>query len=638
MEPTVAEHVVRQLAKWQVPFVFGVVGDTVAPLVAALGKQERIRYVGVRQEDAAGFMASAYAKLTGEVGVCLADGGPGCVKLLNGVYDAHFDRVPVVALTGQAETTKIGTRWPQVMDQDLVFHEAAGAYNHTLTDARQAPQALYQALRAAFEQHDVARLGLPKNIQQQKVASVLYPRPTYGNWAGARAAGGRAGAADARAGAAGDGAAGVAPAAAAGDVAVGATAGGNGALRTHGVATGGATAAPAAAVDEAARRLAEARRPLILAGRGAARAVEPLLRLAATLDAAVVHTLPALGLIPWDHPLNAGVVGEFGTPAAARLFGQADVVLVVGSTWWQPEYAPDATYIQLDTALPHVGMAFPVDIGLLGDAAATLNALIERLGGAEPGARGGRKGAARTQTHAHVDATRGERGDWRAEIEEARAQWHAELRRRTTADGADALHPGEVAAELGEHLEDGAILCLDVGDNTFWVSSGLKARRLTALVSGHWRSMGFALPAANAARLVERKRQVVAVTGDGGLGEVLAEFTTAVQHELPVLCIVFRNGSYAEEKHAQMRLGLDAHGAAFHNPDFAAFAEACGGAGIRVERPAQLRDRLAQGFRSAFKDGRPTIVDVPVAEVMPDYPMARGGLQKAKEVPELAHL
>lgn len=557
MEPTVAEHVVRQLAKWDVPFVFGVVGDSIGPLVAALGKQDKVRYVGVRQEDAAGFMASAYAKLTGQVGVCLADGGPGCVKLLNGVYDAHFDRAPVLALTGQDDASKLGTRWPQVMDQDLVFHEAAGAYNHTLSDAKQAPQVLYQALRSAADKHDVARLGLPKDIQQQKVASVLYPRPPY--------------------------------------------------------AAPPAGPAPSEAVDEAARRLGQARRPVTLAGRGAARAVEPLLKLAEKLDAAIAHTLPSLGMIPWDHELNAGVVGEFGTPAAARLFGQADVVLVVGTTWWQPTYAPDATYIQIDRSPQHVGMTFPVDIGLAGDAAATLEALAERV-------------------------ERGERAQWRAEIQEARAEWHAELERRVTGDGAAALHPGEVVEALGQHLEDDAILCLDVGDNTFWVSSGLKARRVTPLVSGHWRSMGFALPAAYAARLVDRKRQVVAVTGDGGLGEVLAEFTTSVQHELPVLCLVFRNGSYAEEKHAQMRMGLDAHGAACHSPDFAAFAEACGGAGYRVNRPSELRERIAQGFRSAFKEGRPTIVDVPVAEVMPEYPKARGGLLKANEVPELAHL
>lgn len=562
---TVAQHTVEQLAAWGVRHVFGVAGDTVIPLLEALRQRPDVTFVPVRHEESAGFMASAYAKLTGRVGVCLAEAGPAAVHLLAGVYDAHMDRVPVLALTGESPTERLGTHWPQTIDQQLLYAGATG-FNHTLASERQLPEMLYQALRDAEIRAGASRLGLPVDLQLKPVEGPVRARPGY------------------------------------------------------------LDAVPApdpAALEQAARMLAGAERPLIFVGQGARGQGAAVVRLADRLGAAIIHTLPAKDVVPPDHPRNLGVVGQFGTEPAAEAFGEADVVLVVGSTWWQPDYVPAARFIQIDRRLRHVDLLFPVDVGLVGDAAQVLPRLVDVLDGMP---------------------SRG-RDRWVRRVEELKASWERDRRRGDAAAASDhpldgtggaaangrarragQVAPQQVVAALQQRLPADAVVCLDVGDNTFWMSALFDAgagRRV--LVSGHWRCMGFGLPAAVAAGIAAPGRPVVAVVGDGGFAMTMAEFATAVALGVPVVVVVLNNGVLAEEGHKQVQMRLEPFGIRLHNPDFAAYAEACGGRGFRVQSPGELDQALA----AALGAGRPAIVDVATRPVRPAWPRPRGSLRPA---------
>lgn len=554
---TVAQHTVAQLAAWGVKHVFGVAGDTIIPLLEALRQRRDIDYIGVRHEESAGFMASAYAKLTGRLGVCTAEAGPAAVHLLSGVYDAHMDRVPVLALTGESATERLGTHWPQTIDQQMLYADAT-CFNHTLATERQLPDVLYQALRVAEIQPGVSRLGLPVDLQLKPVEGPVRPRPEY------------------------------------------------------------LDASPSPdprSLEEAARLLGQAQRPLIFVGQGARGQGRVLAALADRLGAAMIHTLPAKDVVPADHPRNLGVIGEFGTEPAAEAFAQADVVLVVGSTWWQPDYAPDARFIQIDRSPRHVGMLFPVDVGLVGGAAQVLPQLL--------------------------DQTRPRRNqEWERLVEALKSSWERSRRQGDAAvadpeplaggGGDGGVTPHQVVAALQERLDPDAVVCLDVGDNTYWMSTLFQAGSgQRVLISGHWRSMGFGLPAAIAAGLALPGKPVVAVVGDGGFAMTMAEFTTAVALDLPVAVVILNNGMLAEEGHKQVEMRLEPFGVRLHNPDFAAYAEACGGRGFRVESPGDLEPALA----AALKGGKPAIVDVVTRALMPAWPKARGTLRPAPPPP-----
>ncbi|HEX6989034.1 MAG TPA: thiamine pyrophosphate-binding protein, partial [Bacillota bacterium] len=483
---TVAEHTVAQLAAWGVEHVFGVAGDTIIPLLEALRQSDDVAFVAVRHEESAGFMASACAKLTGRPGVCLAEAGPAAVHLLSGVYDAHMDRVPVLALTGESATERLGTHWPQTIDQQLLYTDAT-CFNHTLATERQLPDLLYQALRTAETEADVSRLGLPVDLQLKPVQGPIRARPGYLN---------------------------VSP------------------------------MPDEQSLREAARLLGQAERPVVFVGQGARGQGEAVVRLADQLGAAIIHTLPAKGIVPADHPRNLGVIGDFGTEPAAEVFAQGDVVLVVGSTWWQPDYVPNARFIQIDRSLRHVDMLFPVDVGLVGTVADVVPRLIQQ-----------------------VRPRRNQ--EWERLVADLKASWD-EKRRAGDAAVADpeplargdgGVPPQRVVAALQERLGRDAILCLDVGDNTFWISTLFAAGSgQQLLISGHWRSMGFGLPAAIAAKLILPGRPAVAVVGDGGFAMTMAEFTTAVDLGLPVTIIVLNNGVLAEEGHKQAQMRLEPFG------------------------------------------------------------------------------
>ncbi|HEY8414352.1 MAG TPA: thiamine pyrophosphate-dependent enzyme, partial [Thermaerobacter sp.] len=515
--------------------------DAVIPLLEAFRQKGRPRFVTARHEGAAALMASAYAKLRGRAAVCVTDAGPGAVQLLNGVYDAAMDRVPMLVLTGGLPTRKVATHWPQDANLDLVYADAA-VYNHTLTAAQQATRILPAALRAAYEKAGPARVGLPVDLQREEVTDAKATgRPGY---------------------------------------------------------LSGTPLPDSRDLDAAVHLLRGAARPVLFVGRGARPARQAVLELAEQLDAAIVCTLPGVGAAPGEHPHYCGVIGEAGTQAAADVLGAADVAVVIGSTWWQPQFVPRGLkVIQIDNQRNHLGLTFPVEVALPGDAGEVVQALLEGLQAKE-------------------------RPDWRAFWERARAGWQEELREAEpeTGEAREPVHPASVFRALTGVIDPEAVICLDTGQHTYWFGRYFVPDRQTVLLSGHWRTVGFALPAAIGAALAAPRRRVIAIAGDGGLGMFLAEFTTAVQERLPITVLVFNDGRYAEEEELQVRAQVEPYGTRFVNPDFAAFAEAAGGTGIRVEQPRDLGKALERALRS----DRPALVDVQVtrASFSPPVPVA----------------
>lgn len=525
----VAQYVIEQLASWGVRHVYGVIGDAILPLMDAISRQQKLRFIPVCHESAAGFAASAEAKLTGRLAVCIGTSGPGLGNLINGVADAYADRVPLLVMTGQVESYKVGADVKQYVHQQGLIQVLAG-YTETLASPAALEKVLLRALKTAMGEGRVAHIGVPKDYWNGSVPATPYPPEPY------------------------------------------------------------LTAAPAVSppvVGQAAEILRQAKRPLILAGHGAKVAAGPLAELAERLGAGIIPALGGKGMLPDLHPLVLGGVGSGGSPAAHAALQETDLVLVVGSTWWPPQYMPARVkVVQVDRYPTNIGAQTPVTFGLPADAAQVVPALLSTLN-ADPGP--GRQA-------------------WRDRL----AAWKRDWESQREAEGAippvssGPVPPATLVRALEQVAAPGAVFTLDTGDHLLWFNRGFRGEGYRTLFSGTWRSMGFALPAAIAAQLCEPQTRVIALVGDGGLTMLLGELRTAMQENLNLTVVVARNGSLAMEEHKAVREGYQPFGHRLQNPDFAAVARAFGWQGWRVEEVAELLPALHQAVASPG----PALVDV----------------------------
>lgn len=518
---TVADAIAEELALWGGTDVFGLAGSSFLPLLSAVAAQDGLRYHGVRHEEAAALMASAQSKLTGAVGICVAHAGPGAAHLVNGLYDAHKDGVPVLAITGQVPTPQIGTDFKQASEQDLMFSGCAG-YSRMVSSPDTALDLLEGALRYAVSAKDVAHLAVPSDLFYARYDG----RPP-------RAAGSH-----------------LAPRA---DVDV-------------------------EAIAEAAELLRAAKRPIFLLGRGARGCAGEVLELAERLRAAVIPTLFAKGCAREDHPLVQGVLGEAGTDRARAVAAEADLVLILGSTWWPVSFLPQhPTVIQVDVRPTVIGAGHPLRLGITGrveDVVAELLRKVPDEGLMPP----------------EAPAVGSDPGD---------------------ADGS--IHPEATMRSLRRHLGAGSVIAVDTGLTTLWYGRSFPAEDEVTLISGRWRTMGFALPAAIGAKLARPAATVVALAGDGGFMMTAGELLTAVAERLPIVVIVLQNGVLGEEMVKQQGQGFSEFGIDLTNPDFAKLAEACGAKGYRAKSVHELDEALDLALQA---DG-PTLIDVGTATVAP---------------------
>jgi pyruvate dehydrogenase (quinone)/pyruvate oxidase len=329
---TAADILIERLKDWGVEVVFGLPGDGINGLMEALRqRKDEIRFVQVRHEESAAFMACAYAKFTGRLGVCLATSGPGGLHLLNGLYDAKLDCQPVLAITGLQYHDLIGTYSQQDVELDKVFMDVA-KYNARIMGPAHVENVVDVACRTALSYRGVAHITFPVDLQslpaERKGSKRNVP---FHSWEGS--------AVGARLPAGGD-------------------------------------------LEKAAEILNAGKRTVILAGRGALHATDELLQVAEQLGAPLATALLGKGAIPDDSPYAVGTVGLLGTAPSQEALEQCDTLLIVGSTFPYVEYYPKpgaARAVQIELDPVRLGLRYPIEVGLVGDSRTTLQQLLPFL-------------------------------------------------------------------------------------------------------------------------------------------------------------------------------------------------------------------------------------------------------------------
>lgn len=537
---TVASLLIQALAEYGVATVWGVVGDALNPVTDAIRTEDRMEWIGVRHEEVAAFAAGAQAQLTGRLGVCMGTVGPGSIHLLNGLYDAKKSHAPVLAICGQVPLAQAGSDYFQEVDNDRLFADVA-VFARTVTSPDQLPHLLETAVNTALAQRGVAVLTLPGDLGDRKLPQ---------------------GTATARF------------------------------VDQHPVGT------PAPQSSHLAAAALVQGRVTMLVGIGAREARAEVLATADLLAAPMVLTLKAKEGLEAENPYQVGQSGLIGNPAAQHALVECDVLLLVGTDFPYRDWYPQAkTVVQIDVRGEHVGRRTHVDVGLVGDAGATLAALRPLL-------------AAR-EDRSHLDGSRERYEQWRARqarLSDPGHDRHGLGRIRGLFDNfAGAIRPEQLAAAVDRYADDDAIFCSDTGMSTVWLARFVTMRGSRRLLgSFNLGSMANAMPQALGAAALDRSRQVVGFCGDGGLTMLLGDLLTAVAYELPVKLIVFDNGSLGMVKLEQEQVGLPSFGTALANPNLAAVARACGLHAVRVE----AADAVDDAVRAALAHDGPVLLDV----------------------------
>jgi thiamine pyrophosphate-dependent acetolactate synthase large subunit-like protein len=332
--------------------------------------------------------------------------------------------------------------------------------------------------------------------------------------------------------------------------------------------------------------LMSAKSPVIVAGNGARSDRADVIRFAEKMDIPVITTFKAKGLIGDDHPLACGTLGRSGTRVAAATISHADVLLVLGASFSNHTgISEKKTTIQVDVDRMTLGKFHPVDLPVWGDVGVFLERIDERL-----------------EDREHPETRQSIADRWRL--------WRAEKERRAALkDERDWMHPARVFEVLGRLAPEDAVITVDVGNNTYAFGHYFESKgEQDVLMSGYLGSIGFALPAAMGAFAATRgRRPIISISGDGGLGQYLAEFTTAVKYQMPITHIVLNNDELAKISREQVSALRPVWQTDLVNPDFAAFAELCGGIGFRVDDPDDLESVLTDALRVV---GGPSLVEI----------------------------
>jgi len=538
---------------WGVRHVFGLPGDGINGIMEALRlRQDDVQFVQVRHEEAAAFAACAYAKFTGGLGVCLATSGPGAIHLLNGLYDAKLDGASVLALTGQTYHDLIGTFYQQEVNLTQLFSDVA-CYNHEVRSAANVTALVHEAVKTSLARRGVSHISFPTDLQLEDAPAAWVQQGRAANK----------------------------------------PMGHVGATWTRPVPV-----APDAALGAAARLLAEGRKVALLVGSGALGAADEIAAVSERLCAPVVHAYLGKGVLPIAHPNHMGGVGLLGDRPGLLAMEQCDTLLIVGSSFPYQNYYPkpgSARAAQIDVDPARIGLRYPVEVGLPGDAKATLARLIEQLAPNNAGA------------------------DWLAQLRQEKADWEKVLRTKAEDDGVP-MRPQRVAWELDKQLPDDAILCGDSGTNTTFFSRYLNVRgTMLASGSGNLATMASGFPYAIGASCAFPTRRAVALVGDGGFTMLMGEMLTAVKYKLPLVVVMLRNDYLGQIRWEQMAfVGNPEFGVELHNPHaFADWATNCGALGIKVERPEDLAGAFGRAFANT---SGPSLVECVVDPDEPPLP------------------
>ncbi|WP_410016576.1 thiamine pyrophosphate-requiring protein [Sodalis sp. C49] len=545
MTQLTSDFFVERLQAWGVTRIYGYPGDGINGVLGALqraGKNGRgIEFIQVRHEEMAAFMACAHAKFTGELGVCLSTGGPGATHLLTGLYDAKMDHMPVLAISGQAEATARGANYQQELNLDRVFADVGNFVQEAATPA-QLRHLVDRGVRIAVAQSGVTVLILPKDVQDEPWQE---PRQAHGF-----------------------------------------TRSGPGYQRPR-VVPYPADLQRAADVLNAGKKVA------ILIGAGARAAAVEVVQAANLLGAGVAKALLGKDVLPDDAPFVTGAIGLLGTKPSWDMMQQCDTLLMIGTGFPWAEFLPgdgQARAVQIDIDPSMLGLRYPVEVNLHGDAVETLHALLPLL------------------TH------KADRG-WQEDIARNIKQWWQTLEERAMAK-ANPVNPQRVVWEMSPLLPDNAIVTSDSGSCANWYARDYRVKQgQRSSLSGGLACMGAAVPYAIAAKFAHPARPVVALIGDGAMQmNNMAELITIQKYwqgwQDPRLVICVFNNEDLNQVTWEQRVmeGNPRYPATQSVPNvgYAQFAESLGLKGLYVDDP----DALAPAWAAALAADRPVVLEV----------------------------
>jgi thiamine pyrophosphate-dependent acetolactate synthase large subunit-like protein/nitrite reductase/ring-hydroxylating ferredoxin subunit len=341
---------------------------------------------------------------------------------------------------------------------------------------------------------------------------------------------------------------------------------------------------PEAEVNEAIELIKAAKRPAIIVGHGARFHRAQIIEFAEKIDAPVITTFKGKGLISDQHPLGCGVLGRSGTPVGSSIMGRSDLLIVLGASFSNHTgISTKKKTIQVDIDRMTLGKFHPVTVPLWGEIGVTLQLFCERL-------------------------DKIERPQVREDIAKRWAYWRGEKEKQLNhLDARGRMHPALVFKHLSELVPEDAVICVDVGNNTYSFGRFFECKNQSILMSGYLGSIGFGFPAAMGAwAAVGDQRKIVSVSGDGGFGQYLADFTTAVKYNMPICHILLNNEELGKISKEQRASKFPVWQTSLHNPNFAEFAKLCGGHGFRVANPAEMAEAIQAGLTC----GGPAIVEI----------------------------
>ncbi len=529
MRKSVAEIIIETLVAAGVERIYGVVGDSLNGLLEEIGKRKDIEWIGVRHEETAAFAAGAQAHLTGELAVCAGSCGPGNMHLINGLYDCQRSRVPVLAIAAQIPSGEIGSNYFQETHPDQLFRNCSH-YCELVSQPGQIPRVLEIAIQTALTKKGVAVMAIPGDIGLQPTS---YRKPS----ASIR--------------------------------------------QMHPILRPSEKE-----IDQLADLLNQAKSVTILGGAGCCGAHSELMAVAEKLKSPIVSALRGLEHIAYDNPFDVGLTGLIGFASGYQAIKECHTLLMLGTDFPYTQFYPEnATVIQVDQRGENLGRRTRLDMGLIGDVKATLQAVLEKL---------------RTKDDSrHLDTCVTHYRNTRRGLDEL----------AVGTAGKRPIHPQFLAKMINEVAAADAIFSCDVGTPTVWAARYITMNGKRRLIgSFNHGSMASALPQAIGAQLACGGRQVVTFSGDGGLAMLLGDLLSLRQLQIPVKIVVFNNSALGFVELEMKAAGFLGHGTELRNPNFAELAKTAGLHSLRVEDPADVRPALAEAF--AF-DG-PALVDVVV--------------------------
>ncbi|MFF2432137.1 thiamine pyrophosphate-requiring protein [Streptomyces mirabilis] len=553
MSKKVSDHILERLREWGVGHVFAYAGDGINGLLAAWGRaDDDPRFIQARHEEMAAFEAVGYAKFSGKVGVCAATSGPGAIHLLNGLYDAKLDHVPVVAIVGQTNRSAMGGSYQQEVDLLSLYKDVASDFCEMVTVPEQLPNVLDRAMRTAMARRSVTAVIIPADVQE-----LDYSPPGH-------------------------------------------------AFKMVPSSLGMPHYAPVPSDEDLTRAadvLNAGEKVAILVGQGARGARQEVMTLADRLGAGVAKALLGKDVLDDDLPYVTGSIGLLGTRPSYELMTGCDTLLVIGSSFPYTQFLPEfgqARAVQIDIDPHMVGLRYPFEVNLVGDARETLTRLLPLL-----------------------DAAKDQ--GWRKKIEKDTARWWEVMQRRAAVD-ADPVNPEYVVHALNDLLPENVILSSDSGSAANWYARHLRLRgAMRGSLSGTLATMGPGVPYAIGAKFAHSDRPAIALVGDGAMQmNGMAELITVAKYyrewDDPRLIVAVLNNQDLNQVTWEMRAmeGAPQFLPSQSLPDipYADVARLVGLQGIRVEKPADV----VGAWEAALAADRPCVLDFVTDPGVPPIP------------------